>query len=48
MFKKDELEEFLFLYTIGANVPYGNNEDALTNFSTILEAPFEGFYNNAS
>ena len=44
MFKKDELEEFLFLYTIGESVPYHHHEDEMSNNISVLEDPFEGFY----
>jgi hypothetical protein len=46
MFKKDELEEFLFLFNKAENIPFSNYEDALVNNYNALDAPFIDYYNS--
>ncbi|WP_242133431.1 hypothetical protein [Aestuariivivens marinum] len=40
MFKKDDLEEFLFLWSKAENIPFSNYEDALVNNYSALDKPF--------
>lgn len=40
MFKKDDLEEFLFLFSKAETIPFNNWEDALVNNFKALDVPF--------
>ncbi|MFH4969326.1 hypothetical protein V8G61_14065 [Gaetbulibacter sp. M240] len=43
MFKKDVLEEFLFLWSKAENIPFTNYEDALVNNYSSLDKPFTDY-----
>lgn len=44
MFKKDELEQFLYLFSNTHIIPFSNYEDALIDNFRKLDAPFLDFY----
>lgn len=46
MIKKDNLEEFLFLFNKAENIPFANNEDALVNNFNALDTPFKEYSNS--
>lgn len=43
MFKKDDLEEFLFLFNKAENIPFTHFEDALINNYDALDVPFTNY-----
>ena len=47
MFKKDDLEEFLFLFSKAEDYPFTNSEDTLINNFNALDVPFSDSYNKS-